>query len=376
MALGLHQLALSNELYERLGDDFSFIATEKITSGRFGVNYEEMADSSPYVIKAYSSEENKEKAKKILLQSDVIILGSSTDEYYDIAKANEKALLLIYSERVFKEGYIKRFIPKTRNSVRKRFFFEHPNVAVLSASAYLKKDLSFFKKDITVLKWGYFPQVHRFDIDIGKNTGKIKLLWAGRMIDWKRPLDALALAERLSDNNIDYEMAVVGDGVYYDRIEKTIKKKHLEKTVVLYKAMPTAELFEKMKSSDIFLFTSNFKEGWGAVLNEAMNAGCACVCSHAAGAVPYLVDDGNNGSIYKCGDINGMYDKVVSLINDRELLQTIRKNAYITATEVYNHTVAAQRLISLSENFVKNGKIVPFDFGILSESELLENDWF
>ena len=34
-----------------------------------------------------------------------------------------------------------------------------------------------------------------------------------------------------------------------------------------------------MEKADIFLFTSDRREGWGAVANEAMNSACALVVS-------------------------------------------------------------------------------------------------
>jgi hypothetical protein len=37
--------------------------------------------------------------------------------------------------------------------------------------------------------------------------------------------------------------------------------------------MPPEEVRVHMEQSNIYLFTSDFGEGWGAVLNEAMNSG-------------------------------------------------------------------------------------------------------
>ena len=52
-----------------------------------------------------------------------------------------------------------------------------------------------------------------------------------------------------------------------------------------------------MEKSEIFLFTSDKGEGWGAVLNESMNSACAVVASHAIGSVPFLLKDGENPSL-------------------------------------------------------------------------------
>ncbi len=46
-------------------------------------------------------------------------------------------------------------------------------------------------------------------------------------------------------------------------------------------AMSPDKVRAYMERADVFLFTSDFNEGWGAVLNESMNSGCAVVASHA-----------------------------------------------------------------------------------------------
>ena len=56
-----------------------------------------------------------------------------------------------------------------------------------------------------------------------------------------------------------------------------------------------------MEKSHIFVFTSSHLEGWGAVVNEAMNSGCAVVANVQAGAVPYLIEQGVNGIAYPRG---------------------------------------------------------------------------
>ena len=104
-----------------------------------------------------------------------------------------------------------------------------------------------------------------------------------------------------------------------------------------------------MEAADIFLFTSDFNEGWGAVLNEAMNSACAVVASHAIGSVPFLLHEGENGLIYKNGDENGLLDRVVQLIEQPEMRKRLGRKAYQTLTEQWNAEIAAERFLQLSE---------------------------
>ena len=140
--------------------------------------------------------------------------------------------------------------------------------------------------------------------------------------------------------------------------------------------MTTEKLFEKMKTSDIFLFTSNYQEGWGAILNEAMNAGCVCICSHAPGSVPFIINDKNNGLIYHCGNINELYKITTDLINSRDLMVTIGQNAYLSIINEWNYKTAAKKLLELAINFKKSGKITCYEKGVLSKADIIKNKWY
>lgn len=377
-ALGLHQLALSNRLYELIGEGFAFVATQKITSGRFGLDYDTLSDNYPYVIKAYNSTQENDLAKNTILQSDIIILGSSPIEYYNMARENKDALILVYSERLFKKSSLRRFIPSIRNKITRQFFFGRKDVVAICSSAYLPKDLDFFKENITTLKWGYFPQINEFKINDRKYfvNKKVNLLWAGRYIDWKRPFDALKLAILLKNDGIDFKLNFIGNGALYNKLQKYISNHNLDGYVKLNREVTTAQLFEKMKESDIFLFTSNFQEGWGAVLNEAMNAGCACICSHAPGSVPFIIENNNNGLIYRCGDIQELYQKTLNLINNKDLIMSLGNNAYLTILNEWNHTIASKRLIDLAQRFKETGELVYYKDGILSQANIITSHWY
>ena len=79
-------------------------------------------------------------------------------------------------------------------------------------------------------------------------------------------------------------------------------------------AMPPEEVRRHMEKADIYLFTSDFNEGWGAVLNESMNSGCAVVASHAIGSVPFLIKNGENGLIYENGNQLDLEKQVLRLL--------------------------------------------------------------
>lgn len=97
-----------------------------------------------------------------------------------------------------------------------------------------------------------------------------------------------------------------------------------------------------------------------------MNSACAVVASGAIGSVPYLVKSGENGYIYRDGDLDDLYEKVKYLLDHPKERAAMGKAAYQTMTETWCADVAAERLLTLIEN-LQAGKDTPFGEGPCSK---------
>ena len=140
--------------------------------------------------------------------------------------------------------------------------------------------------------------------------------------------------------------------------------------------MKPDEVRGHMEKSEIFFFTSDRGEGWGAVLNESMNSACAVVASHAIGSVPFLIDNGENGLIYKDGDIDDLYKKIKGLLDNPEERKRLSKNAYLTMVNEWNANNAAQKFSVLSERVLNGEECIDlFESGVCSKAEVLKDNW-
>ncbi|MDR9824902.1 glycosyltransferase, partial [Vibrio sp. FNV 38] len=83
------------------------------------------------------------------------------------------------------------------------------------------------------------------------------------------------------------ELEMIGEGECRSEIEEMRSRYGLEDILNIRDFIRPEEVRRKMLDADIYLMTSDHQEGWGAVVNEAMNAGCALAASTAAGSVPY-----------------------------------------------------------------------------------------
>ena len=377
--LNHHQLPLCEELYRLTNGEFRFVAcipieTEKINLGYSDMNY------LPFVIREYEDEGQHAEAVKWCEESDIIIQGAAK---IDFAKMRaEKGLPVFwYSERLFKDGMIHALSPRAINSIYKNHTkYRNLPLFMLCASAFTAKDFAIYGAYKTkAYKWGYFPEVKKYE-----NASKLieskkenTLLWAGRLIDWKHPEYAVEVARKLKLDGYDFKLNIIGTGDMQEKIKLLILKYGLEDSVFMLGAMPPERVREYMENSEIFLFTSDRNEGWGAVLNESMNSCCSVVASSAIGSVPFLIRDGENGLIFKNKNKNDLYKKVKILFEHTSKRKTLGLNAYNTLINQWNAKNAAERLFALFTAVI-NGEKVPnlFCDGVCSKAEILRDNWY
>lgn len=363
-----HQIPLANEFVRLLGDDFRFIATKPIPQERLDMGYRDENKKYPFIVTTYDSNKGADTAKILATDSDIVIVGSAPDRIMDIRLPTGK-LTFHSSERYFKKGMSLRNLPRIIGSSLKHIkkYERYKNYYYLCMSAYTAADVNIFSnyKNRT-FKWGYFTEAKEYNIDelFAEKRKNVmpSILWAGRLIRWKHPDASILIAEKLKCAGIPFSLKIIGNGEMEGILHKMIVERNLEDCVYILGAMPPEKVREHMEQADIFLFTSDYNEGWGAVLNESMNSACAVVASHAIGSVPFLIKHMNNGIIYRNGDIDGLYKNVKWLLEDCKLREELGKQAYVTIKETWSPKVAAERFLVLC-NALEKGEESPFDDG-------------
>ena len=380
-----HQIPVSNELYRQLGEDYCFIQTEPIEAERLQMGWEDQTGKLPY-LKCYY--EQPETCKKLIMESDAVIFGGTDEESYIRDRLRAGKLIIRYSERLYKTGQWKAVSP--RGLIKK--YQDHTRyrkapVYLLCAGGYVPSDFHIVHAyPEKMLKWGYFPATMELDIDEvweqkNKNAletggrvskeGIMTLLWAGRFIDWKHPELPVLLAQQLKQKGYKFHLTMVGGGDMEPEIREMIREKQLKDCVELAGFLSPEQVREKMLDSQIYLFTSDYQEGWGAVLNEAMNSGCAVVASHAIGAVPFLVQHGKNGLVFESGNLKDLCRQVENLLQNQEKAENLGKTAYQTITEMWNAEKAVDRLLTTIKNLQLQEELSFYAEGPCSRAEVV-----
>lgn len=357
-----HQVPFCLEMKKRLGDDFKFVSTVKIFQWRLDMGFKDLDQEYDFVVRAYENEEQKEKAKKLALESDIVIIGSTTDELIEERLKQDK-ITFRYRARIFifLDGFFKTIFDKEKMRLfwnRHIKFRKNRNLYLLCANAYGANDFNLFRlyKD-KIYKWGYFLETNKYDIDKlleqKEQNEKIEIIWVARFIKWKHPEIVVKLAKRLKDQKYNVKIKMLGTGTLKDKLEKSIKKEGLEDTIQIVGQVPSDKVKDYMEKANIFIGTSDSREGWGAVINESMNAACTVIANQRMGSVPFLIKHKENGLMYNT--YNELEKNIKMAIENKELRKRLGKNAYKTITEEWTSEIATKNLVELFESII-NGK--------------------
>ncbi len=357
--LNHHQKPLSEELFCRTEGEYAFVETKTMDDARKKLGWGEK-NIPQYVFPCKGDPAGNNNLDEEIVQkienADAVVIGSAPLQMI-AGRLQRDKLVFRYAERPLKNGNsLVRYIPRWV-----KWHKENPKgkpIYMLCASAYTASDYAKFGLfQNKAYKWGYFPEAKCYDIEsLLEKKDTTEILWCGRFLDWKHPDDALYIAKRLKEDGYKILLTLVGTGDMEQELHHMTAALEIQDCVRFVGAQEPAQVRKHMEKAGIYLFISDRQEGWGAVLNEAMNSGCAVVASDAAGATPFLVKDNENGFVYKSGDLEQLYQKVKRLLDDTKEQARLGRAAYRTITDQWNAQVAAQRLLNLTEHILAGEK--------------------
>ena len=156
--------------------------------------------------------------------------------------------------------------------------------------------------------WGYFVDTTTWEGEPRQRMPDepLRLLWVGRMIGVKR-LDTLVEAVRLLNHGdskgVGVTLTLLGDGPELPHLKKCAAGL----PVAFRGYVPMQEVRRLMHDFDVYVFPSEEGEGWGAVINEALEEGLAVLCSRGAGAGVTMLPE---ACLFEVGAARELADKL------------------------------------------------------------------
>lgn len=85
-------------------------------------------------------------------------------------------------------------------------------------------------------------------------------------------------------------------------LEREVSENHLERKIRFLGTIAQTDIQTYMQQADVLILPCLY-DGWGAVVNEALQVGCYVICSDTAGASDLIKCDARLGVVFRHGDV-------------------------------------------------------------------------
>lgn len=358
-----HQGPVCRELAKLLGNDFRVFVFQPLdcdwSRERLSMGWNLIPPNEPWIVGPPKTESKVSSSffQGWIESADVLIYGEN--RYFDHAALKRRLergkLSFKMGERLLKSPWhwYQMLSPFSfRRWLGTHRALNQPSLHYLAMSHWCAHDLRFFRVcKGRIWRWGYLTEVSAHPTRKVEDV-KVHIGWCGRMLDWKN-VDYILYAIDLLPQSIRarLNLTLVGDGPEKNRLKQLTENLGLVEAVDFRPFLPQSEALAFMASLDVFVFPSGRKEGWGAILPEAMDKCCAVIANEAAGATLELVRDGENGFTFKDGDVKTLAKRLQDLVQNVSLRRQVGLAAWRTMQD-WSPQSGARRLMELASRLL------------------------
>ena len=384
LILNNHQVNVADKLWLLTGHQFCFVELANLQAEHRKGDTHDYSDC-PYLLRAWESRTAYDKAMELARTAGCCVFSGVQALPFQKERMKLGLLSFDMSERWLKRGFLNLFSP----AILKMFLAYHMGgwgrkpIYKLCCSAFAAGDQrKLFTYRGRCYKWGYYTQVEKNEVEASTDvsTSNITpLMWCSRYLRLKHPELPILMAHRLRNEGYNFVLDMYGSGEYEDKARMLVKELGIGDIVRFVGTKPNGELLSDMRKHELFIFTSDKNEGWGAVANESMSNGCVLVASDGIGSSPYLIEDGQTGMLFCSPNtsssfghpdvkaLNALCKKVAYLLDHPQQRQAMRKRSLALMQEIWSPKVAAERLLVLMDRLQK-GQDTMFENGPCSKA--------
>ena len=361
-----HQLPLARCLAASIGaGNFRFAITQPPNSQRQELGWKS-DESDSWILRVGINKADRIEFERWWDEADVVLCG---DRLFDRMKIrlNNRRLTFHMSERWWKPpiGLARLLHPRFAlmtvrfRQLAKSSFFHFLAIGEYSAADIMR--ITNFQGKIW--RWAYFTSIPDPLPAYNRKEQGFRVLWAGRMLRWKRVDTLIKSFSRLLVERPDATLTLVGEGPERRQLEHLAEKMLSRECYRFLPSMPATEVPKLMRQCHVYVLPSNAYEGWGAVVNEAMAEGCTVIASEATGAAKTMIRHGVNGLLFAPGDWRRLGDLLCQVSSDDTLRNRLADQGQCTIVELWSPKVAAKRFLSVTSALLAGQSIPVFDEG-------------
>lgn len=221
------------------------------------------------------------------------------------------------------------------------------------------KDVKYYYQKLGFIKsnfynFGYFPKLDKkLKNKKAFKSSKLSFVFVGQLIARKR-IDILI--RYLSYLNHNYKgkftFNIIGDGFLKNKLIKNIKQ-YNNPDIIHHGLIDDNRKIDKIYSDSQILFICSDFDGWGAVVNEALNHSLLILSSRFVYSSKFLVRPMFNGFIFDNNKVEELFTFSDKIFSKKINLSQFRYNSSIIYEE-WNNKNACDSFINLINNIKQN----------------------
>lgn len=356
-----YQASLCEALNEKMSNGaFRMVVCEELPAERLKLGWQVEPPVCDWLIGPPKSNRDRTRIEESVLDADVAVLGACPGEILE-KRCKSGKLTFVMSERLWKKPFYKwRMLnPRFASGVRRlQNLVNRDSVHYLAMGHFAAADARVVHAyGDRMWSWPYFASIPE-DRPEEREGEIVHVLWAGRMIEWKRVDWIIEAASQLSAHPALGRIELIGDGPDRETLKRLAKRRGLEHRVVFRDPVPPEEVRKAMRHADVFVLASDRREGWGVVVNEAMAEGCVVLANADAGSARELIEDGVNGVLFDGKSATSLARKLARILGAAEERRAMSSRAWESVRTLWHPKVGASRLLELSGALL-NGTTAP-----------------
>lgn len=149
----------------------------------------------------------------------------------------------------------------------------------------------------------------------------------------------------------DIALLIIGSGPYLNKIKKKINKFRLDNEIVFIDKLQNDELPQYYNMADVLVVPSLGMEGLPLVVIEAMSCGIPIIASRLGG-IPTAIENMKNGILFEPGNALELSEKILELLNNKELADNFGKAGRKRAIEQFSLDRMVEQTIRVYEKCI------------------------
>lgn len=190
--------------------------------------------------------------------------------------------------------------------------------------------------------------------ELSINSNDFVMSVVGKLVKWKRQIDIIKAVALLDNEFNNIKLLIIGTGEMENELKNEAEKVKKNKIIFLGFINPT-ELVKYYAATNLYVHPSEV-EPHSVAISEAIYMGCPVLISDKCGSYGPNddVQNGYNGLVFQCGNINDLANKIKYLILNNNLLTYFEMNSrkYAINSQSLAHYTGFKKIL----NFINSMK--------------------